>query len=225
LSQADKRRATIIDYLQNAFPNPDISIAFIYCNYKEQEEQTVISLIASLLRQLVERRSSVPNEVQKLYKHHNSLRTRPSLTEYSQLLQLIVARSSKVFLIIDALDECNESNGTRSSLITEIQKLPPCMHLLCTSRHAPDIEQQFSGLPRQEIRASNIDVERYLVDSIKKNARLKKHVLADASLLDAIIGSIVARVDGMLLCQNTLFYNRKLINFLGSFWPNCISSP
>lgn len=201
-SQADKNRATIINYIQRASPDPDIGIAYIYCNYKELEEQTITGLIASLIRQLVERRSAMPDEVQKLYQHHTGLGTRPRLADYSQLLQFIASRFSKVFLIIDALDECNESDGTRSGLIQEIRKLPRTLHLLCTSRHVRDIEQQFSGLPRQEIRASNIDVEKYLVGSIERHARLKKHVVADPSLGDEITRSIVTKVDGMFVSLN-----------------------
>jgi hypothetical protein len=140
----------------------------------------------------------LPNEVRKFYKTHLALVTRPSLTDYSQLLQLIVARFSKVFLVIDALDESNESDGTRSCLVNEVRKLPSTLHLLCTSRHIPDIEQQFSGSALQEVRASDKDVENYLIERIKQSVRLKKHVIADPPLLDVITKNIVAKVDGML---------------------------
>jgi ankyrin repeat domain-containing protein 50 len=139
----------------------------------------------------------VPDEVRTLYKHHNEQETRPSLTDYSKLLQLIITGFSKVFLIIDALDECNESD--RSGLITEIRKLPPSLHLWCTSRHLLDIEQMFNHSPKLEIRASNTDVERYLEDYIEQNRRLKKHVSSDPSLRDVITKTIVKKVNGMFV--------------------------
>jgi ankyrin repeat domain-containing protein 50 len=191
-------RATIISYLQNAFPKSDIGIAFIYCNYKEKDKQTVIGLIASLLRQLVERHDNIPDEVQELYASRLALKTRPGLMDYSKILQLIAAKYSKVFLVIDALDESNESHGTRSGLIKEIRKLPRNLHFLCTSRHIPDIEQQFGGSICQEVRASDIDVERYLVERIEQSARLNRHVTADPSLLNAITSNVVVKADGML---------------------------
>lgn len=196
--RADRHRAAIISYLRNAFPKSNISLAFIYCNYKEQDEQTIIGLVASLLRQVVERCESIPNEVQELYTFHVARATRPVLTDYSKLLGLIAARFSTVFIVVDALDESNESDGTRSGLIREILKLPPNSQLLCTSRHIPDIEQQFEGSACLEVRASDRDVEKYLVERIEQSARLKRHAIADPSLVEAITSNVVAKVDGML---------------------------
>ena len=175
-----------------------MGIAFLYCNYKEQKTQTIRHLIASLLRQYCERNSAIPDEVEKLYHSHNRSGTRPSLSEFYQALLAVIRRFSKVFIVVDALDECNESNGTGNRLIREINQLWPRPYLLCTSRHLLSIERQFDSAPRQEIRASNTDVEKYIVGSIAQNARLKKHVLADPSLRDAITRSIFERVDGML---------------------------
>jgi len=130
-----------------------------------------------------------------MYSDHIALGSRPSLTGYSQLLRLIIASFSNVFLVIDALDESNE--GTRDGLITEIRKLPLRLHLLCTSRRIPDIEQQFSGSASQEVRASDNDVENYIVKRIEQNVRLRKHVNEDPRLLEAITRSLVAKIDGM----------------------------
>lgn len=161
----------------------------------------------------------MPDEVRECYARHIGLGTHPSITEYPQLLQVIAARFSRVYLVIDALDECNDRGGTWSGLIKEIRKLPPNLHLLCTSRPVGDIEQLFSGSPCQEIRASKLDVEMYLLEYIEKDARLKKHVLADPSLLDEITGSIVAKVDGMLSCQKNPHCVRRLIDFKVSSCP------
>jgi hypothetical protein len=154
-----------------------------------------------LLRQLIERCPATPEEVWELYKQHDKLGTRPSLLGYSQLLQVIAAKFSKIFLVIDALDECNDDDGTRTSLIGEIRRLPPSLHLLCTSRQIRDIEQLFIGTPRQEIRASDTDVGSYVMSSIEQNPRLKKQVLADATLLEEITRNIVAKVDGMCVSR------------------------
>ena len=43
--------------------DPKIGIAYIYCNYRRQDEQKIDDLLASLLKQLVERLPSLPDTV------------------------------------------------------------------------------------------------------------------------------------------------------------------
>ncbi|KAK4986180.1 hypothetical protein LTR50_005472 [Elasticomyces elasticus] len=55
----------VVDHLQRTYSTQssgDIGIAFVYCNYKEVE-QNAASLIASLLQQLVKQQPSVPDDV------------------------------------------------------------------------------------------------------------------------------------------------------------------
>jgi NACHT domain len=189
-------RSIIVDYLQRSFEQEKVAIAYIYCSYKEQEDQTDANLVASLLQQLAQRNSSISNEISSLYHHHVKERTRPALGEWSQLLQSEVHHLSKVFVIVDALDECSESNGTRDSFLTEIRKLPN-MHLLVTSRHILTIEREFEKAASVEIRASDEDVKRYLQDRIKKERRLVGHIKADPALGETIISTIVQKAKGM----------------------------
>ena len=192
-------RSTIVDHLQKTFSEPKFAIAFIYCNYKERDEQTVSNLVASLLQQLVQSSDSIPPAVQSIYEHHKRRRTRPNLVDFVRLLQTVVAQYSKFFLVIDALDECSETDQTRANLLMEIRKLPSNLHFLCTSRFLSDIEQMFKDAPRLEIRASNADVQKYLQAQIEKEGRLKRHIDSDPSLLKEIVDTIIGRVQGMFV--------------------------
>lgn len=101
--------------------------------------------------------------------------------------------------MIDALDECSETDHTRTNLLMEIRKLPSNLHLLCTSRFFSDIDEIFKDTPRIEIRASNTDVQKYLEAQIEKEGRLKRHIDTDPSLLEEIVDTIIARVQGMFV--------------------------
>ncbi|KAI9774757.1 MAG: hypothetical protein M1839_001624 [Geoglossum umbratile] len=189
----------IVDYLERSFEREDVAVAYTYCNYKEQENQTVTNLIASLLQQLVRRKRVISDEIVSLYDHHLDRRTRPTLAEWSKLLQSEVRHLSKVFAIIDAFDEHLESNNTKYSFLTEIRKLQPTVHLLVTSRHIASIEREFEKAARVEIRASDIDIRRYLEDRIKQEHGLVRHVKTDSALQEAIINTIVEKAKGMFL--------------------------
>jgi hypothetical protein len=48
-----------------------------------------------------------------LYNRHKDKRTRPSLDEILGVLQTVAAAYSRIFMIGDALDECQVSDGCR----------------------------------------------------------------------------------------------------------------
>ena len=119
------------------------------------------------MQQLVQGNPVISDDVVSLYHRHSKKQTRPTLDELSKLLQLEVRRISKVFIIVDALDECPESNRTRKSFLAEIRKLQPTVHLLITSRHIPAIEREFETAAKIEIRASDEDVRKRLESRIE----------------------------------------------------------
>jgi hypothetical protein len=86
-----------------------IGIAFLYCNYKEKEVQTTVNLVSSLLQQLTQRQPDIPSRLRLLYEQHSGRKTRPKLAECSELLHIELTACSKAFIIVDALDECDEN--------------------------------------------------------------------------------------------------------------------
>jgi hypothetical protein len=112
-------------------------------------------------------------------------------------LQSEVLRFSEVFIVVDALDECPESNDTRDSFIAEIRKLHPIVHLMVTSRDISTIEREFEAAARVEIRAIDSDVRRYLESRIGRERRLLRHVKADPDLHETIINTVVEKAKGM----------------------------
>jgi hypothetical protein len=120
----------VVDYLEQTINEQGIGVAFIYCNYKEKTNQTAVNLVASLLKQLVQAQSVIPSKLRWLYEQHIGRNTRPTLVECSELLHMELAAYSKVFIIVDALDECDETSGARRDLITRLLRLPPNVSLM-----------------------------------------------------------------------------------------------
>jgi hypothetical protein len=77
---------------------------------------------------------------------------------------------SKVFIIVDALDECPEG-GTRESLLKELRALTLAVALLVTSRDIPSIAQHFHDARRLDISANNQDVQEYVRSRIGQATR------------------------------------------------------
>jgi Cdc6-like AAA superfamily ATPase len=189
--------SVVVKELNTRFQNDkSISVAYLYCNFRRQDEQKAEGLLASLLKQLTQGQSSLPDSVKSLYDSHKDKRTRPSFDEISRTLQSVAAMYSRVFIIVDALDECQVSDGCRMRFLSDIFNLQTkCQaSLFATSRFIPEISEKFRDCMQLEIRASNQDVQRYLDGHM---SQLLGCVLRSPELQDEIKAEIIKAVDGM----------------------------
>ena len=113
-----------------------------------------------------------------------------------RILQPVAAIYSIVFIIVDALDECQVSDGCRARFLSEIFNLQAkCgAKLFVTSRFIPEITEKFKGSLSLEICASDIDVQRYLDGRMSE---LPLFVLKSPGLQDEIKTMISKAIHGM----------------------------
>ncbi len=186
----------MVDHLKRTFTDAQVGIAFVYCSYKDPD-QTPENLIASLLRQFAQRLPSLPEEIRDMYKQHTKEKTRPSLAEYLRLLHMVVQMFSQAYLLVDAIDECNEEDGARKSFLAALKELSAGVRLVVTSRWVPAIESEFSEALKLEIRADREDVARYVKSRVATTPRLMRHVVADPMLESMISRKIADNCHGM----------------------------
>lgn len=184
--------------LHEKFKNEtDVGIACIYCNYKERDSLTPVNLIASVWSQIVQQHEPLSNDVQGLYKAHRRHNTRPPLSEVSKILKSETSRYSKVFVIVDALDECPEENGSRESLLRELRALQPIANLMVTSRFIDTIARQFNGTIQLEISANVDDIRAYARGRISREHKLSRNVCKDAVLGDDVVKTVAGKSQKM----------------------------
>jgi hypothetical protein len=134
--------------------------------------------------------------VAALHKQHADRRTRPSLDEIRTALNSVLNNYSKAYIIINALDECTDSDNTCSELLTILRNLQAKTDtsLMVTSHFVARIKQSFQGFPMLEIWASDADVTRFVAGHIHQ---LPKCVQRDVELQTEIQDGIVLAVNGM----------------------------
>ncbi|KAI5865298.1 hypothetical protein GGS23DRAFT_594839 [Durotheca rogersii] len=189
----------VVDELTTRLNNDEsIGLAYVYCNFRRQDEQGAGDLLASLLKQLAQDRPSLPDSVRSLYERHKGKRTRPSYDEISRALRSVAALYSRVFVTVDALDECQAIGGCRAKLLSEIFDLQAKsgVNVFATSRFIPEITEKFEGSLSLEIRASEHDVRRYVDGHI---SHLPSFVRRSPDLQEEIKSEIIKAVDGMFL--------------------------
>ena len=186
--------AIAVNQLWKHLQNGDIGVAYIYCNYKTQANQTANYLAATLLKQLIQERPFVAEPVASLYDRHADRGTRPSLEEILNALQAVVSNYSKVYVVVDALDEC--LNHDRTQLLAMLRNLQSKgnLSLMATSRFIPEVVQNFNLSPMLEVRASASDVKRFVAGQIYL---FSGFVQRDSKLQNAIQDGISTAVDGM----------------------------
>lgn len=179
----------------------DVGICFLYCSFNQQNAHTLENLLATFLKQLLQHRP-LPESIQLRYEmhhHHRGLR----IDEILEELQDIIKVRSKVYAIVDGLDECAEDcrnqflekleslrdqtaeNGTNSNQ-TEVK-------ILVTSRPLPEITSSIRGsLLTLPIYARDDDIRKYLDAELGK---ISKHYWSGDSWID-VKGEIVSIAEG-----------------------------
>ncbi|KAF8851267.1 ankyrin, partial [Acephala macrosclerotiorum] len=199
--------ATVIDDLITRFQNdPSIGIAYLYCDFRRQEEQNAEDLILNLLKQLSQQHSILPDSLKSLYDQYKDKRTQLSLDKILETLHEIAAIYSRIFIIVDALDECQAFDGCRMKFLSEISKFQAkCnANLFVTSRNIPEITERFKLSISLEIRASDEDVRMYLDSRLSKS---ESDVIK--GYREEITIAITKAVDGMFLLAHLHFESVK----------------
>ncbi|KAG7289878.1 hypothetical protein NEMBOFW57_006255 [Staphylotrichum longicolle] len=186
----------VVDDLHERFRDDVcVGIAYLYCNFRRQADQKVEDLLSTLIRQLSQDQSSLPECLRIFYDKHKG-RARPSLDELSRVLQAVADLFSRIFIVVDALDECQLSDGSRSKLLTELFALQSKTgaNIFATSRFILDVTERFKNNVSLEIRAHPGDVQRYIEGNM---AHMPLCVTRSPDLHKEVITKIVQAVDGM----------------------------
>ena len=193
----------VIDSLRRSKTNrqsverPDcfVGTAGVYCSY--QNSDSASNIMGSILRQLCDPLEQLPVAAQE------------SAKDSSDMVQKIISLFSlygKLYLVIDALDECSDSN----SLLKQTQKLLEAakegqsnteLHILITGRHNATLELHRYLIPdaRLDISSDESDVRVYLQQDIRKHSQLSKWVLEDGDFEKLVVESILTKLSGMFL--------------------------
>ena len=175
--------------------NRDVGIAYLYCNFRRVDDQAVEQLLANLVKQLIMNKSPPPRAVVKVYSERNKYEL---LNDLEKMFRTVAALyKDGVFVIVDALDECQMSDDDHSKFIKALLRLQSKrsnVNILATSRPVPDIVEAFDGRStRLEIVAHRDDIERYVRNQMSNLRSVSKY----PDLQHEIVSCIANVADGM----------------------------
>ena len=148
-------------------PNPETALAYFYFTFREERKQSVDEMLRSLIKQLCVRRpdtDTLKTLVEDQEKGHH-----PDTGVLQKTLVSAIRGFTRVYIVLDALDECPSKNGDRDRLLTSLKWLyhAGCdtLHMLYTSRNEEDIKQKLNPL-MPPLAAGGIDLEDYNAEDI-----------------------------------------------------------
>jgi hypothetical protein len=184
-----------VNHLTTQSKDKNIGVACIYLNHKEANDQTPSKLLAALWRQLVYG-MDVSDIAKDLYARHQEKGTAPSLKEVLEVLRSNLVEFSKVFVVVDAIDEYPEAQ--RWILLQCLAELMgPKMNLMVTSRPHVLAGSALPNVKTLEIAAMPQDIQKYVDMRIDLSPRLCNHVQKRPELRKDIHEKIIGTVHGM----------------------------
>ncbi|KAK2846352.1 hypothetical protein FQN49_005808 [Arthroderma sp. PD_2] len=193
--------STAIDHIQDLAGNENgFSLAYHYCGfsgtYQDSLEKLLCRLLSQLFRQV--KLQHFPSIFDKLGQLKAKPR-HPSLKQIKEYFGMLSTHFSKIFLVIDGIDEFRHCNKL-VDFIDDVISHGGNFKLLVSSRRQDDLTERLSRFCRVSMASDRIydDIERYV------RARVSELRWHDGPDIEKIIRILVEDADGMFLwvvCQ------------------------
>ena len=184
------------------------SLAFFYCDFREEQKKNLRGLLSSLLVQLCHQSDSYSNLLFKFYLEHAKGSRHPSDDDLVRCLAnlLKLPGHAPVYLIIDALDECPNTSAIPSprddvlNLVEELTKSRfPNLSICVTSRPEIDIKGVLDPLVHLSVSlheedGQKGDIEDYIKSVVNTNPKNRRWRAGDKQL---VIDILTKRANGM----------------------------
>jgi hypothetical protein len=153
-------------------------VIYFYFNFSDKEKRTYRNAVASLLTQLCTVKRGLPKAAQDLYSRNDDGKKQAKIDELEETVYAVLGCSPRTYIILDALDECED----REDLLSFIQRLlrrdPRNACLLALSRREEDIENVLSGLAPHEVCLQSTfvkpDIELHVQERLNNDPRMSK---------------------------------------------------
>ena len=181
------------------------SLAFFYCDFREEEKTGLRGLLSSLLAQLCHQSDPYCDVLSKFYSDHANGLRRPSDDALEGCLKdlLKLPGLASVYIVVDALDECPNTRSSRAevlNLLEELIKLQlPDLRICVTSRPETDIKDVLDPLiphcvSLHDESEQKTDIENYIKSAINSHRKNKRWTMEHKHL---VIDVLTKKANGM----------------------------
>jgi hypothetical protein len=184
------------------------TMAYYYFDFRDVKKQDCYGLLSSLVSQLSSESDSCSNVLSKLYSDNNRGTRKPDIGALKRCLtdMLSLPGQGRVYVIVDALDECPNSPGTPSAredvleFVKEIVNLKlPNVNLCVASRPEMDIRLVLEPLTTLKISlhdeiGQKKDIVEYINSIVHSDAGMRRWNEEDKQ---HVVETLSSKADGM----------------------------
>ena len=171
------------------------SLAFYYCDFRDDQKKDRRGLLSSILFQLSEQSDSYHDILSTFFSAHRNGAQSPSDDELTRCLKNLLRLSGQapVYLIVDALDECPNTPDLlshREKVLILLEDLVdsafPELRLCVTSRPETDIKLVLEPLTFRSVSIHNEsgqmeDIESYIKWAVGSHRKMRRWKPAQAA--------------------------------------------
>ena len=200
--------STIIEDIDRMRKMGLASLAFFYCDFRDDAKKNLRGLLSSLLVQFCQSSDTYTAILSNFYSEHDNGSRQPSDNALIGCLNWILKDPGQapVYIIIDALDECPNTFGIptpREKVLKFVEELVDLkltnLNICITSRPEADITISLDSLPFNQISLHTEsgqmqDIVDYINFFVHTDIKMKRWRTADKEL---VVEVLTNKVDGM----------------------------
>ena len=200
--------STIIENINSMRKSGLASLAFFYCNFREDEKRDLRGLLSSVLIQLCHQSDSYSQILSNFYSENENGLQDPSDEELARCLKdmLKAPGQAPIYLIIDGLDECSNTSALpspREKVLTFLEDVVesqiPNLRICVTSRTEIDIKEVIEPLTFRSVCLHDAieqkkDIDNYIRSVVNMDLKMRKWEAADR---DLVIDVLIKNSDGV----------------------------
>jgi hypothetical protein len=166
--------------LQHCENGASMVTVYFYFDFNDTRKQDPELMLRSLLSQLLQASSKVPESIGNLFLGCGDGQQQPPLHSLLQVTSQVMQHFTHVYIVLDALDECTKRQDLMDMLETVAAWQHTNMHLLMTSRKERDIESSLESYIGGEDSISlhndivDEDIHRYILQRLSEDRTLAK---------------------------------------------------
>jgi hypothetical protein len=187
---------TIEDLLQTRQPTKSrTAIAYYYFNFQSKAEQQFVNLLRSIILQLSCQCPNLPTSVTKLSEEDASTFSNERLIV---VLNEVAENFRELYIVIDALDECDQSEEVLQWIQKLVENKDGRLHLLISSRpdhhFQTDLKPSTTSVLALDESTFETDIQLYIRERLNNDPRMKKW---PSSIHKDVEQSLIANAGGL----------------------------
>lgn len=200
--------STIIENIDSMRKTGLASLAFFYCDFRDDEKRDLRGLLSSILVQLCHQSDSYSHIISRFYSEHANGSRQPSNDALFQCFKDVLKAlgQAPIYLIVDGLDECSNTSAMpspREKVLVAFEDLIdsqlPNLRICITSRPEIDIKNcleplAFRSVSLHDESGQMEDIDNYIRSVVNTDPKMRRWKAADKEL---VIDVLIKKSDGM----------------------------